>query len=258
MGGRLDATNIVVPEACVITNVAMDHCEYLGTTLAAIAAEKAGIIKPGVPVFGGCELVPEALEVIRARAAENGSPFEQSGAEGCLNVELELFGPMQRRNYALAELVVEHLARKYGFDFERAAHGAETVRWPGRMQRLRDNLWIDGGHNPDGAAAVAEAFAGRRLTMVFGAFRDKAAADELRLLEQVAEKFVFVPVPARGRRSYEADELGAMTSRPWSTASGVKQAVELAGTGEVLVAGSLYLAEEAMREFAGEESALNI
>ncbi|MEA4863204.1 MAG: folylpolyglutamate synthase/dihydrofolate synthase family protein [Victivallaceae bacterium] len=259
MGGRLDATNIVTPEACIITNVALDHCEYLGNTVAEIAAEKAGIIKPGVPVFGGCELTKEALDVIRAQAAKSGAPFEQSGPVGCLNVKLPLAGPMQRRNYALAELVLKYLSGKYGFDFARAARGVETVGWPGRMQRLRGNLWVDGGHNPDGAAAVAETFAGRRLTVVFGAFRDKEAAAELQLLEPVAERFVFVPVPAHGRPSHSAEELGAMTSRPWSAAAGVREAVESAGAEEtVIVTGSLYLVGETLRNFADEESVLNI
>ncbi|MDD4817637.1 MAG: bifunctional folylpolyglutamate synthase/dihydrofolate synthase [Victivallaceae bacterium] len=256
MGGRLDATNAVTPEAAVITNIAMDHMQYLGDTLAKIAGEKAGIIKPRVPVFAGT-MPKGALEVIRRKAAELDAPFEQSGSAPCHNIELPLTGAMQKRNFALAEKVMEYLAGKFGFDIESALDGVKHVTWPGRIQQVNAKLWVDGGHNPDGAQALAEALNGRKLSVVFGAFRDKDAARELPFLEKIAAEFVFVPISGHGRACYSCDDLAALTTVPSRPAADVKSAVDSC-RGETLVTGSLYLVAEALENFYDADKVLNI
>ncbi len=256
MGGRLDATNAVTPEAAVITNIAMDHTQYLGDTLARIAGEKAGIIKPRVPVFAGI-MPDEALAVIRKKAQELDAPFEQSGSEPCHNIELPLAGAMQKRNFALAEKVMGYLAGKFGFDLIPALDGVKNVTWPGRIQQVNSKLWVDGGHNPDGVLALTEALKGHKLSVVFGAFRDKDAAKELAFLERIAAEFVFVPVPGHGRACYSFEELTAMTQTPSRRASDVEDAVNSCA-GETLVTGSLYLVAVALEKFYDVDKVLNI
>ncbi|MDB6168372.1 MAG: fgs, partial [Verrucomicrobia bacterium] len=140
LGGRLDATNIVTPEASVITSIGMDHCEYLGDELAQIAREKAGIIKPGRPVVMG--LMPaEAEQVIRAVALERGSPLDSVAAE--FGAELDgyphtnLEGDYQRWNAATATLVARALPARWRITEKAIADGLKHVDWPGRWQRVK-------------------------------------------------------------------------------------------------------------------------
>ncbi len=192
MGGRLDATNVIIPECAVITNVAMDHEIHLGNTIRAIAGEKAGIVKPGVPVVTGA--VDEALAVVERRCQELASPlyclgrdfsfdpFEQDRAShaatawryrgfGPLAAGLEirrlgLAGRHQAANTGLALAVLEVLAARRGLvlDPERIASAVAAARWPGRLEELcaappsggpRRRFLLDGAHNPAGAAALA-------------------------------------------------------------------------------------------------------
>ncbi len=286
MGGRLDATNAVLSEAAVITNIAFDHENHLGHTLAAIAGEKAGIIKPGRPVFYGF-LAPEAADVIRDRAAAAGSPsltpepppetaryFERNGRllqrfdyDG-ESVELALPGRMQRRNFALARIVLRHFAAPWHFDLGAALKGLAEVNWPARCQRLSPRLIVDGGHNPDGIAAlveaVAEVYPGEKFTVVYGAFRDKDYQTCLRRLAGVASQFIFTPIAAEGRPSLSAAELSRIAAPLGVPCRGADCAVEavnlaLAGTpGQVLAAGSLYLAGEILQAFAPPEAVLDL
>jgi len=281
MGGRLDATNIVTPAASIITNIAFDHRKYLGNTIASIAGEKAGIVKPGVPLFTG--IVPEeAEEVFRRRAAEIGAPrfpvpraeaplerfaevdgrLCQCFAYGDLPVALPLLGGMQRRNFLVAAEVLKYFAPRWGFDFRRAVGELRAVRWPARFQRIGERLFVDGGHNPDGIAALraalAEVLPGKKLAVVYGAFADKEAEPSLAALAGIASVFFFAPFAAPGRAARTAEELAAIIAPsgvPWRAASGAVDAVRraLAETdGAVLVAGSLYMAGEVLAEFAPE------
>ncbi len=285
MGGRLDATNVIArPEAAVVTGIALEHCGYLGDTLSQIAAEKAGIIKPGAAVFAGM-MPAEARAVIAARAAEAGceftaiaddavpppAPGSTDGAGQTVMwrgepLRLGLNGGVQRRNLALALTVAEELARKHGFRLADALAGLAAVRWPGRMQQLADGSWIDGGHNPDGiaalAGALAEAFPGERFEFVFGAFADKDAGAELELLAPLAARMIFVPVAGEfSRPCVPPEELAAGWRRsgrgPAETAPDVAAAWRMARPRRVL-AGSLYLAGELLRELYGPEAALDI
>ena len=282
MGGRLDATNIVTPAAAIISNIAFDHQKYLGNTLAAIAGEKAGILKADAPVFTG--IMPEEAEaVFRRRAAELGIPhfalaadavpplarFAEVDGRVCqcfdyeeIPVELPLLGGMQRRNFLLAAEVLKDFAPRWGFDFRRALGELRHVRWPARFQRLGERLVIDGGHNPDGIAALraalGEILPGKKLAVVYGAFADKEVRPSLAALAELASVFYFTPLAAEGRASRRAEELAALIASsgvPYHAAPNAPEAVRraLAGTdGPVLVAGSLYMAGEVLAEFAPE------
>ena len=161
LGGRLDATNVVLPEVSVITSIGLDHCELLGDTLAKIAAEKAGIIKPGVPVVMG-RLPAEAEAVVRRVAAERGSPLhavrEVFGDDVRTYPTVALEGDYQRLNAATATLAARVVAKKFGLTEAHIAAGLANVSWPGRWQRerLADGrlIVLDASHNPEGAEVL--------------------------------------------------------------------------------------------------------
>jgi dihydrofolate synthase/folylpolyglutamate synthase len=160
VGGRLDATNVVAPEVSVITSIGLDHCEMLGDTLEKIAAEKAGIIKPGRPVALG--RVPAAAEVvIRAVAARQGarvwSVAEEFGDELARYPETNLAGDYQRWNAATAVLATRLLAPRWRLDDATVARGLREVAWPGRWQRLSAAgrpVIVDASHNAEGAQVL--------------------------------------------------------------------------------------------------------
>jgi dihydrofolate synthase/folylpolyglutamate synthase len=194
LGGRLDSTNVVTPALCVITPVDFDHEAWLGRSLEAIAAEKAGILKPGVPAVIARQR-PEAAHVIEQRAATisaplsrlegwkvseveltpRGSGFHLSG-ERELDIICPLAGAHQVENAATAAVALTRLAIA-DTEIER---GIASARWPGRLELLseRPEIIVDGAHNPAGARALAayidRFYAGRKVTLIFGAMRDKA------------------------------------------------------------------------------------
>ena len=290
MGGRLDATNVVTPVASVITNIAFDHMKALGNTLAAIAGEKAGIIKPGVPVFYGV-MPDEARRVIEARAAELGSPCFGPGEDDpekvsfvrspdgrvrqCFTyagraVELPLLGRMQRRNFRIVRAVLERIAPELGADFTAALDGIRYTRWPARFQQVDDKLIVDGAHNPDGIGALMEALdevaPGKKFPIIYAAFKDKHVEHCLPELAKKAERFYFTPLAQEGRPSFSGAELGAML-KTWSDApfvpcANAAEALARARTENpddvVLSAGSLYLAGEVLSAAAPPEAVLDL
>ncbi|HVU36338.1 MAG TPA: folylpolyglutamate synthase/dihydrofolate synthase family protein [Opitutaceae bacterium] len=160
LGGRLDATNIVSPEVSVITSIGLDHCEYLGSDLGQIAAEKAGIIKPGVPVVVG-RMPAEAEEVIRGAAGAAGAPVHSVREEfrpGTLPVT-SLGGEYQRWNAATATLVARTLDARWRLSPEIIREGLRHVQWSGRWETIPcggRTLILDASHNPEGAEALDE------------------------------------------------------------------------------------------------------
>jgi dihydrofolate synthase/folylpolyglutamate synthase len=260
MGGRLDATTAVAQwhfergggGVSVITPIAMDHEEWLGSTLGEIAAEKAGIIQPGVPVVVA-EQEPAAAEVIlaegeRARAEVH---FVEAAWGGS---EVGLAGEHQRRNAVLA---VEAL-RVAGVDVSEDAmrRGAGEVRWRARFERIdlggRGELVVDGAHNPAAAAALAETWEGvfgeERATLIFGAMQAKDVAEVLRRLQPLAERMIFCRIDSP--RAVDPVELAALVEDAAGEVAVVEDAraaLELAGAdggGRILVTGSLFLAGE--------------
>jgi dihydrofolate synthase/folylpolyglutamate synthase len=187
LGGRLDATNIVTPLASVITNIAFDHQQWLGDTLAKIAAEKAGIIKPGVPVITAAD-EPEALKVIEEVARGENAPLIKVGQASRLSPTKEakesetgkmpvlpLPGDHQKLNAALALATVQALQSKIPVSDTAIRTGLETVNWPGRLQMVQmksgQNILLDGAHNVAGAKVLREA-----LKNNFSAGRDMRPA----------------------------------------------------------------------------------
>lgn len=165
LGGRLDATNVLVPEVSVITSIALDHCEILGDSLAAIAREKGGIIKPGVPVVVGL-LEPEALEAIREICEERGCELvcvaDRFGKDLSRYPETNLYGSYQRINAAIALAVVEVVQGRFGLDREKAEKSLQAVAWPGRWEerQLRHRKVVfDVSHNAEGARWLDESLA---------------------------------------------------------------------------------------------------
>jgi len=255
LGGRLDTTNVVErPAVTAITPVARDHTQFLGETLADIAAEKAGIVKPGAPLV----LAPqeaEAKAVILAKAADRGAPVYDDWrvSEGVFHgrrmtlplPKLGLAGAHQAGNAGLALACLE------GFDLPEAALvcGLETAHWPARLQRLSEapEIWLDGGHNPAAGRVLADWLAGRcrRFDLIVGMLDTKDRDRFLAALAPHVERAVAVPVPGSDA-SVPAEAL-AETARAAgmdaTAAPNVETALErLGGARPVLIAGSLYLA----------------
>ena len=264
LGGRLDATNIVTPLASVITSIGLDHTQVLGPTIGDIAREKAGIIKPGVPVVTSAEAV-DALAVIRHRARELDSPclvVDRTASER-LTTPVSLPGPHQRLNAATAAATCRLLRPILPCSDGQLAQGLAHTEWPARMQRIeRDGrLWIlDGAHNRDGVAvfrqALEEGFPGRRPTLVVAMLRDKAWREMLADLASVAGRFVVAPV--NSPRTVSAEEMKealkeAGCNRPIRTvASGAEALKAVSADPFVAFTGSLYFLGEILEQIEGK------
>ena len=280
LGGEFDATNVVDrPALTIITPVSIDHQQFLGHSLPEIAKAKAGIIKRGVPcVVGPQEL--EALAVIEARAERLGAPLLASGQHwhahqdrgrlvfqdetGLLDLPLpNLPGPHQIQNAGAALAALRHLGAG-----EVACEAAVTrAIWPARMQRLRTGplaalapkveLWLDGGHNPAGGAAIAATLAAmpvRETHLICGMLNTKDVVGYMRPLAPQARRLHAVPIPG------EANTLPAETTAAAAMAAGIEAvtapSVAAALTAiasenpeaRVLICGSLYLAGSVLRE----------
>ncbi|MGD1030487.1 MAG: folylpolyglutamate synthase/dihydrofolate synthase family protein [Opitutaceae bacterium] len=210
LGGRLDATNVVLPEISVITSISLDHCELLGPTVESIAGEKAGIIKPGRPVVIG-RMPAEAVRVIRGIAAERGSPVisveEEFGSEIGSYPQTSLEGDYQRWNAATAALALRHLGSGWKLTDEVIARGLRQVDWQGRWQRTRLGgrlLILDASHNPEGAQVLDSNLArlrsetGRRPIVITGALGTARAGALLATVARHAGEIHLV-VPKQSR-----------------------------------------------------------
>lgn len=243
MGGRLDSTNIVTPAVSVITPIDLDHQAWLGDTLGKIAREKAGIIKPGIPVVSAPQC-PEAEEVLRNVAEELGAPISFVNAP--LTLPVNLAGTHQKWNAALA-LAALDAAKLPTMGLKQ---GLATVVWPGRFQRIHEKLVLDGAHNRASALRLAETwrevFGSLKARIVVGILQDKDAREIAEALAPIAESFIAVPVQSSRSRSPE-DLLE--TLRPFAPARATESlsaGLQLAENKPVLVTGSLFLIGEAL------------
>jgi dihydrofolate synthase/folylpolyglutamate synthase len=262
MGGRLDATNIVTPLASAITNIQFDHQQWLGDTLAKIAAEKAGIIKPHVPAFTTAD-EPEALAVIRDTARRLAAPLAEVTPAGAVAAPLDtmclpLLGAHQRLNAALALAVVRALAPAIPVSEAALREGLSRVYWPGRLQVIEGACGqvnvLDGAHNPAGVAALRAAweqhFAGIRPTLIIGVLRDKDWPTMFQTLVPLAQAVYLVPVASA--RTAAPMDLMAVCQRirpPVRTVAcgSLREALVLTEKDKNrLLAGSLYLVGEAL------------
>ncbi len=259
LGGRLDATNIITPLASVITNIGLDHQQWLGDTLLKIAAEKAGIIKPGVPVLTATD-APDALGLIETKAREMDASLVVVGLSQLLtfNFRLSLPGDHQRVNAALALATVEALQEKIPINTDAIQRGLANVHWPGRLQVVKTSggrtFLLDGAHNPPGCEALGRALAqlypNERPALLLGMLADKDCVPMCARLAPMAGRICLVPVASV--RTARPGELmphcrAANPSAEISVCASVRDAVSLlADRRFVVVTGSLYLVGEVM------------
>jgi dihydrofolate synthase/folylpolyglutamate synthase len=270
LGGRLDATNVVEPELCVITPIDFDHEALLGKSLDAIAGEKAGILKPGVPVVFAAQR-PEAQATLDRRAAELGVPVTKAAekwhsddvkchARGCkftlrdgrtLHVECPLPGAHQLANAVVAVAALDQLH----VPTPSIERGIAGTRWPGRLQVVSESpeVIVDGAHNPAGARALAEYigcfYRGRRVVMIYGAMRDKAVAEMAGILFSCADD-VIATAPDQSR-AVDPETIRELTDHPnLTTALNLAEALEIAwrvpSNPAIFITGSLFLVGEAL------------
>ncbi len=280
LGGRLDATNVVDhPHMSIITPVDLDHQQFLGETIEEIAAEKAGILKRGVP----CVVGPQhesALEVIETIAARTGAPLFTHGQHWHVQEENgrlvyqdenglrdlpspNLLGPHQFVNAGMAIAALRCL----GFPDVAFDAALQNAQWPARMQRLRKGplfdlagsaeLWLDGGHNPAAGkvlAATLRTLPSRPLHLVCGMLRTKDAGGYLRAFDGLAESVTAIDIPGE-TATFSADETAAaaqsagLNARTSPNLEAAVSAIARQSPGaRILVCGSLYLAGHVLRE----------
>ena len=264
LGGRLDATNVVDPALTVITAIDFDHEAYLGHTLEAIAGEKAGILKPGVPAIFARQR-PEADAVLRAHASDLSIPVIHAADFKIENLEIDargsrfsglvcpLAGEHQVDNAVTAALALRALGAP--------PQGIAETRWPGRLEHVSPNpdIILDGAHNPAGARALAgylsRFYSGRRVWLVYGAMRDKAIEEIAGILFPLAEELIFT-APASDR-ALRPEALLDLAGRG-HTAPDIAAALDLVrhraaeedlSDDVVVITGSLFLVGEARALF---------
>ena len=256
LGGRLDATNICNPALCVITRIGLDHCDWLGDTVEKIAAEKAGIIKPGVPVVLGRN-EPEVVDVIRRRAAEIGVPFHYApdlANESEIPSDFSLLGAFNRENAVTALAALKTLLGCRRLP-SMAVDGFRDVVWPGRFQRI-GNFIVDGAHNPPAARALAASLSSlfplpSSLNLIFGACGDKDVTEVLSILAPIVKKGY--AVRTNNPRSLSAEETAAKMCAVGIDAipcDSLRSAIDQSTNpnNRTMICGSLFLAGEALVE----------
>jgi dihydrofolate synthase/folylpolyglutamate synthase len=280
LGGRLDATNVIgVPALTIITPVSVDHEQFLGDTIMAIAAEKAGIVKHGVPCIVGPQ-PDEALEVIENIAARVGAPILANGQHWHVGREADrlvfqdetglrdlpmpnLLGAHQVQNAGVALAALRLLALGDAA-YEAAVTNAE---WPARMQRLKTGplaesapgleLWLDGGHNPAAGAAVGDLLSHlpkRATYLICGMLNTKDIAGFLKPMSQQSESLFAVSIPGEANTvpAEETARVSEAIGLPARTAGSVSEALGLIAAQDpaarVVICGSLYLAGSVLRE----------
>jgi dihydrofolate synthase / folylpolyglutamate synthase len=287
MGGRLDATNIVDPLISIITDISLDHMEWLGPTISTIAREKAGILRPSGTMIT-LPQHPEANQVLGEVATElrvkgvSATPYVPSaGTEGsyrlevlgeAITVDSPLAGEHQHRNIALAITAAAELASQHGFRITPGAiaEGIRRTSWPGRLEQVEraDRRWIlDVAHNPAGAWALR---AGLRMllhderprTLIFSCLRDKPVAEMSQILFPMFERVILAPIHAS--RATSVDDLLAAAMATGTDAlavDSVREAIDRAqndvgdAKGVVVISGSVYLVGEARAILIGGHGA---
>jgi dihydrofolate synthase/folylpolyglutamate synthase len=279
MGGGMDATNVVCPESCVLTRISLEHTEHLGRTIRRIAGEKSGILKPGVPAV---TLNQETLATIEERAKEIGCPltvvgrevkYERTGGtlagqsidwagKTAIRVSTVMLGAHQAENAALGLAAVESLeSRGWRIDEDAKKAGIANMRWPARFQLVRRNppVVIDGAHNPGGAGclrdSLQECLPGKHVVLVIGMLADKdltVFADTLAPLSSHV-----ISTRPKSERASAPEEI-AVTFKKLGVSSevvedvpvAIRRGLDLASRDRpLLIAGSLYLAGEALQHF---------
>lgn len=260
LGGRLDATNAVQSDVSVITPIALDHEKWLGYTLAEIAGEKAGIIKPGVPVVSAPQQ-PEAEEVIRARAAECGSRFQLIN-EPYRGSPVGLRGEYQKQNAAIAIAAIH--ATNIQLSEKAIVRGLAAVEWPARFQKWDERTIIDGAHNPGAARILTQTwrdvFGDQKATLVLAVLTDKDLRGICEALAPITDSVILPEI--RSERAAPPQELSNVLSNitpslPCSITPTIEEALTLARakSNPILITGSLHFAGEVLAHLRGEPAA---
>ena len=291
MGGRLDATNIVDPLLSIITDISLDHTEWLGSTIAAITREKAGILRRGGTLIT-LPQHPEANQALGEMAAELNvrgvsatswmppagvgtvEPYTVEALGLPVEVASPLSGAHQHRNVALAIAAAVELAGAHGFPVTPAsiAAGVRQTRWPGRLERIerKGAEWdLDEAHNPAGAWALRAGLSGieasrtesqRPRTLIFSCLRDKPLAEMAQILFPLFEQVIFAPIhsaraAATGDMVAAAQATGTSALATDSVGEALKLAAERSQGGVIVVSGSVYLVGEARSLLLSGEAA---
>ena len=272
LGGGKDPTNCVEkPLACIITSISIDHVQYLGDTIPAIASEKAGIIKPGVPIIYDGH-VEDAAKVIENRAKELGSEhfalmpsqyelkaqtrdgitFEFEGQE----LSIPYIAEYQMMNASLAYFTMKKLQHIHGISDEKLQEGIKNVKWPGRMETILPGVIVDGAHNADGVAqfvkTVHQFRQNNRVVLLFSAVSDKEYEKMIQLICEDIKPHAIVTTQIQGERLICAEKLAELFKKHGAeqvtavpvVEDALKKALELQQDGMVFCVGSLYLIGE--------------
>ncbi len=292
MGGRLDATNVLIPEVSVITNISYDHREFLGNTLREIAGEKAGIIKEGIPVVSSAQK-PEAMEVIVEKTTSSKSPlfiygkdfvsrpgnidmqgvaFDYEGRRKLEGLHIPLPGIHQVENASVAVRAIEAIREKDPISYESLREGLAFTKWPGRLELIKKegcdyDVVIDGAHNPAASETLAEALkvlfseSYGKVVLILGIMADKDREGIMKPLLPLASEIIFTAPDYERASSPEelagyAGKLGFISKVTHS----VKEAIDLARERAVrdtlktliVITGSFYTIGEAKMYLGGE------
>ena len=279
LGGRLDATNIIKPEVCVITNISRDHMQYLGNRLSDIAGEKFSIIKPGAGVVTSvnqkalvkklrniCRKNGNSLMVVEEDIKYKLRHADLQGQEFTLNLvksntfKIKLLGSHQLINASLAFAAVKMLSRR-GFDISlrHIREGLEGTTWPGRFEVIQSKPYVvlDGAHNPDAVKKLKQTledfFSNRKIILVLGIMADKEWAHIIKLIAPVAREIVTCQIESKRACSSasiarEAKRFNSNIIDGGSVKNAISMAQERVGKEDVIcVTGSLYVVGEARR-----------
>ncbi|MCH5213168.1 MAG: bifunctional folylpolyglutamate synthase/dihydrofolate synthase [Oscillospiraceae bacterium] len=264
MGGRLDATNIIPsPEAAVLTEIGMDHMQYLGDTVEEIAAEKCGIIKPGCEVVSAInEHVRDIIKKAAEQAGANLTICEKAGRKPgsfiykTWGYHIALKGAYQAENASIVLETTEALRRKgWKIQASAASEGFKNVKWKARYEFLADNIVVDGAHNIDGIRALKEALSeeDREIILVLAMMKDKAYEECIAEIAQAARCVIASQLDMP--RALAADEIKAVVDSTGieciaelDVEKALDTALDLAGEKRLIcICGSLYLAGDAER-----------
>ena len=260
LGGRLDATNIVNPLASVITNISLEHQQYLGSTTEKIAREKAGIIKTNIPVITGTQ--DEAFNVIADIANTHNSPIYQEVGDNSLDMPIH-FPEYQRQNMVLVLKTVEILQTHLPVPQNKILKSIFSTQWPGRFQLIKNGnqtILLDGAHNPAGFKVLLDSikkkYPSLRPTVIIGMLKDKDWEKSCSIIGNFGEKYITVPV--NSYRTLAAEMLSLELKKHYhghiQSTESLLQAFDITRDSSfILICGSLYLIGEALRLLSDEK-----
>lgn len=247
LGGRLDATNVIKsPKAVIITKIGLDHTEWLGDTTEKIALEKCGIIKPSVPVFTTYNQEKSVLDVIRKSAEENGSRLFICKETA---TKTSFSGEFQKENAGICEVLLKEL----GISDIVIENGFMSAQWPARFEYLKDNLIIDGGHNPDGIRALISSLGAlnKKVIFVVAMMEDKEISESAQMIDGFSKNVIVTQIDMP--RCKKANDLSGYFTNPKiieKPIDAVEYALSICDKNSlVCVCGSLYFAGEIRKTF---------